>query len=268
MEPEAIDDPGPGVTNSGAEPPCVVHPTAVIDATAAVAPNASIGPCAVVGAGTTVGEGARIGAHGVIGRGCRVGAGAVLAPHVTLYDGVELGEGVAVGSGSRIGPDGFGFAWDGAGHRKIPQVGGVRIGARTVIGANVTIDRGSVGDTLIGADCSIADLVHIGHNARISDGVSLDGMTGVAGSANIDARVTVGGQVAIMGHLTVGEAARVARWGGVTGDVAPGESVSGTPARPVAETRRAERLTRALPRLIKRLEALERTVRGRAEPTS
>lgn len=256
------------MTHPGAETPPGVHPTAVIDATAAVAPTASIGACAVVGAGTTVGEGARIGAHVVIGRGCRVGAGAALAPHVTLYDGVELGEGAVIGSGSRIGPDGFGFAWDGSGHRKIPQVGGVRIGARTVLGSNVTIDRGSIGNTSVGADCRIADLVHVGHNARLADGVSVDALTGISGSTVVERGASIGWQGATSGHLTIGEGARVLAWGGVTQDIPAGEVVAGTPARPVRDTRRAERLTRALPRLIKRLEALERAVRGRAEPTS
>lgn len=251
-----------------AAPEAGIHPTAVIAPDAHVAPSASVGPCVVVGAGSTVGEGARIGAHVVVGRGCRIGANTAVEPHVTFYDGVELGDGAVVGSGSRLGPDGFGFAWDGRGHQKIPQVGGVRIGARTVLGANVTVDRGSVGDTLIGADCRIAELVHVGHNARLGSGVSLDGMTGIAGSCTIEDNVTVGGQVAIMGHLRVGAGVTVARWGGVTGDVGAGLSVSGTPARPRPETRRAERLTRALPRLLKRLDALERAVRGRAEPTS
>jgi UDP-3-O-[3-hydroxymyristoyl] glucosamine N-acyltransferase len=268
VEPRSIVDPPPGVTDPGAETPPGVHPTAVIDAIAAVAPGASIGACAVVRAGTTVGEGARIGAHVVIGRGCRIGAGAVLAPHVTLYDGVELGEGVVVGSGSRIGPDGFGFVWDGSGHRKIPQVGRVVIGARSVLGSNVTVDRGSIGDTVIGADCRIADLVHVGHNARFADGVSVDALTGISGSTIVERGASIGWQGATSGHLTIGEGTRVLSWGGVTQDIAAGEVVAGTPARPVRDTRRAERLTRALPRLIKRLEALERAVRGRTEPTS
>ncbi|HEX2189509.1 MAG TPA: UDP-3-O-(3-hydroxymyristoyl)glucosamine N-acyltransferase [Longimicrobiaceae bacterium] len=251
------------VLHPQADEPPSIHPTAVIGEGSELGAEVSVGACAVIGRGVRIGDGARIGAHVVIGDGCHVGAGSILHPHAVLYPDVRLGAGCTVQSGACLGPDGFGYAFVEGAHRKIPQVGGVRVGGGAEFGANATVDRGSIGQTWLGDGCATGDLVHVGHNARLGASVLLDAHTGVAGSATLGDGVVVGGQVAIVGHLTVGDGVRVAHRGGITHDVPAGESVAGTPARPRREARRADALLFRLPRLVKRLLALERAVLGR-----
>lgn len=247
----------------GSPEPAGVHPAAVIGEGSELGEGVSVGPYAVIGRGVRIGAGARIGAHVSVGDGCRIGAGSTLHPHAVLYPDVHLGDGCVVQSGACLGPDGFGFAFVAGAHRKIPQVGGVRVGDGAEFGANATVDRGSIGQTVLGGGGAAGDLVHVGHNARIGDGVLLDSQAGVAGSATLGNGVVVGGQVAIVGHLTVGDGVQVARWGGITHDVPAGESVAGTPARPRREARRADALLFRLPRLVRRLLVLDRAVLGR-----
>jgi UDP-3-O-[3-hydroxymyristoyl] glucosamine N-acyltransferase len=237
-----------------------IDPTAVFGEGTEVGSGARVGRFAVVGRNVRIGEGARIGSHVVIGDGCRIGARTVIAPHVTLYADVALGDGCTLQSGARVGPDGFGYAWSDGAHRKIPQVGGCRLGDEVALGANATVDRGSVGNTVLGSGCTAADLVHVGHNARLGRAVTMEAQAGIAGSATLGDDVQVGGQVAVMGHLTVGDGVRIARWGGVTQSIAAGEHVSGTPARMHRETRRSQALLYRLPRLLRRLQQIERWV--------
>lgn len=243
--------------------PAAIHPTAVVGEGTELGEGVSLGAFAVIGRGVRLGAGVGVGSHAVVGDGCDVGEHSVIHPHATLYSDVVLGPRSVVQSGACLGPDGFGYAFEEGGHRKIAQVGGVRVGADAEFGANSTVDRGSVGHTVLGDGCATGDLVHVGHNARLGRSVVVDSLAGVAGSAVIGDDVFVGGQVAIVGHLVVGDGVRVARWGGVTQDVPAGESVSGTPARPRRETRRAQALLYRLPRLLRRLLALERAVAGR-----
>jgi UDP-3-O-[3-hydroxymyristoyl] glucosamine N-acyltransferase len=244
-------------------PPAGVHPTAVVDPTAHVSPGAHVGPYAVVEAGARVGARARVGAHAVVGAGSTVGDDAVLHPHATLYPGVEVGDRAVIHSGARIGPDGFGYVFQGGAHRRVPQVGGCRIGADVEVGANSTIDRGSVGDTVVGRGTKIDNLVHVGHNCRIGEHVILAAQVGISGSTRVGDGVVMGGQAGIGGHLTLGAGARIGGQAGVTADVAPGTAVSGYPARPHAEALRAQAGLFRLPALMKRMRALERAVTGR-----
>lgn len=239
-----------------------VHPTAVVEEGAEVAPDASVGPHAVVGAGSRVGAGARLGAHVVVGRGCRVGEGTTLHPHAVLYDGAEVGARCVIHAGARIGADGFGFVWKDGAHRKVPQVGGCRIGDEVEIGANSTVDRGSIGDTVVGRGSKVDNLVHVGHNARIGEHVLIVAQVGISGSTRVGDGAVLGGQAGIGGHLTIGAGARVGAQAGVMGDVPAGASVSGYPARPHAEAMRAQGALFRLPRLRDRVRALERAVRG------
>lgn len=240
-----------------------VHPTAVVEATAEVAPTASVGPYAVIGAGSRVGERARIGAQVVIGRRCQVAAEAVIHPHATLYDGVIVGERSIVHSGARLGADGFGYVWEDGGHRKVPQVGICRIGADVEVGANTTIDRGSVGDTVVGDGTKIDNLVQIGHNCRIGRHVVIVSQVGISGSTRVGDGAVLGGQVGVGGHLEIGPGARIGAQAGVTASVAAGETVSGYPARPHREALRVQAATFRLPELMKRLKDIERAVFGR-----
>lgn len=240
-----------------------VHPTAVLGEGVDVAPSATVAPYAVIGDGARIGERARVGAHTVVGRGCVVAEDAVLNAHVTLYDGAQVGARCIIHSGARLGADGFGFVWDGSGHRKVPQVGGCRIEADVEIGCNTTIDRGSIGDTVVGEGTKIDNLVQIGHNCRIGRHVIIISQVGISGSTRVGDGAVLAGQAGVGGHLEIGAGARIAGQAGVTGSVAAGETVSGYPARPHREAMRAQAALFKLPELMKRLRQLERAVLGK-----
>ncbi|MBB4638630.1 UDP-3-O-(3-hydroxymyristoyl)glucosamine N-acyltransferase [Longimicrobium terrae] len=240
-----------------------VHATAVLGDGVVVASTATVGPYAVVGEGTRVGERARIGAQTVVGRGCEIGDDVVLHPHVTLYDGVRLGERCIVHSGARLGADGFGYVPDAAGLRKMPQVGRCILEADVEVGANTTIDRGSIGDTVVGRGTKIDNLVMIGHNCRIGRNVIIVSQVGISGSTRVGDGAVLGGQAGVQGHIEIGAGARVGGQAGVLGNVEAGATVSGYPARPHREALRVQAAVFALPKLVQRLRALETIVLGR-----
>jgi len=235
-----------------------VHPTAVIHASAVLPESVGVGAHTVIGAGATLGEDVRIGPNCVVGAGVAIGAGTVLYPSVTLYPGSVLGERVIVHAGARIGVDGFGYVSSGGTHRKIPQVGACVIEDDVEIGANCAIDRGSIGRTVVGAGSKLDNLVHVGHNVTVGRGSMLVAQVGVAGSTRIGAGVAIGGQAGISGHLTVGARARIAAQAGVIGDVAPGQAISGYPARDHRDYLKAMAHVMRLPEFVKRLRLLER----------
>ena len=180
-----------------------VHPSAVIDASALIAPSASVGAGVVIGARAAVGERAHIGCGSVLGADVRVGADCLLHACVTLAPGTQLGERVCLQSGVVIGADGFGFARDGVGWIKVPQLGSVRIGDDVEIGANTTVDRGAIDDTIIEAGVKLDNLIQVGHNVRIGEHTIIAGCTGISGSTRIGARCMIGGAVGIAGHLDI-----------------------------------------------------------------
>ncbi|MBL8515578.1 MAG: UDP-3-O-(3-hydroxymyristoyl)glucosamine N-acyltransferase [Betaproteobacteria bacterium] len=186
-----------------------VHPAAVVHAGAEVAASASIAEFASVGAGAVIGDGARVGPGCHIGEGAEIGAGTRLAARVTVADGCKLGARCIVHSGVVIGADGFGFAPDFAGPAggwvKIPQTGRVLIGDDVEIGANTTIDRGALDDTVIGNGVKLDNQIQIGHNVVIGDHTAMAGCVGVAGSARIGSHCMVGGGAIILGHLDVAD---------------------------------------------------------------
>lgn len=247
------------------------RPAPGVHASASVAEDAVLGDGVAVGAGAVVESGARIGAGAVIGptavvgRDCVVGRDSVVHAGSTLYAGTTLGERCIIHSGVRLGVDGFGYAWDGERHRKIPQVGGCVLGDEVEIGANSTVDRGSIGDTVIGSGTKIDNLVHIGHNCRIGEKVIIIAQVGISGSTSVGDGAILAGQAGVGGHLTIGAGARVGAQAGVTGDVAPGETVSGYPARPHREAMRASAALFKLPDLIRRMRKIEKVVMGRSD---
>ena len=235
-----------------------VDPSALIDPAANVSPEAAVGPLTVIGAGARVERGAVIGAGCVIDPGVTVGVECRIYPRVTLHAGTRLGARCVVQSGSVLGSDGFGYATDERGrHHKVPQRGGLSIGDDVEIGANVTIDRGSAADTVIGAGTKIDNLVHIAHNVTIGQNAFIVAQVGIAGSTSIGDHAVIAGQAGITGHAKIGDRARLGAQAGVIGDVPADAEYSGYPARSHREQMRAYALFARLPELFERLKAVE-----------
>ncbi len=216
-------------------PPCPgIHPAAVVAPDARLDPTAEIGPLAVIGARAEIGPRCRIGPGVVIGEGvvlgpeCRIGALASLSHAL-------LGARVAVYPGARIGQDGFGFAVTPAGFRSVPQLGRVVLEDDVEVGANTTIDRGSLHDTVIGAGSRLDNLVQIGHNVRLGRGCVIVAQVGISGSTILEDQVMIGGQAGLIGHLRIGRGARIGAQAGVMSDVAEAAEVIGSPAMAVRD---------------------------------
>jgi UDP-3-O-[3-hydroxymyristoyl] glucosamine N-acyltransferase len=228
--------------------------------------TARLGPGVSVAAGATVGPRARIGARTVLGPGAYVGADAeigedgYLHANAVVYDGCWLGARCVLHAGAVVGSDGFGYVWDGERHRKIPQVGRVRVGDDVEVGANAAIDRATLGETVIGRGTKIDNLVQIGHNVVIGEHSLLCGQAGVAGSTRIGSRVTLAGQAGVADHATIGDGAIATAQSGIVtgGKVEAGAVVSGMPAAPHREFLKRAALIARLPELARRVEALER----------
>ena len=233
-----------------------IHPTAVLGRGVVLGDDVAIGPYVVVGDGATVGAGTRVDAHAVVGAGVTIGEMCQIYPAVTLYSGTELGARVRVHAGARLGSDGFGYVFRDGEHAKIPHVGRCIIDSDVEIGANTTIDRGSIDDTVIGAGTKIDNLVHVAHNVRIGRLCLLMAQVGIAGSVRIEDGCILAGQVGIAGHLTIGRGARLAAQAGVFGSIPAGETWSGYPARPHREALRAQAAMFKMPSLIRALERL------------
>lgn len=236
--------------------PIGIDATAVLGRGVTIGDRVSIGPAAVIGERVWIGDGVVIGARAFVGDDARIGAGSRLFPGASLYANSQLGERVIVHTGAVIGSDGFGYVYRDNRHERIPHVGRCLIGNDVEIGANTTIDRGSIGDTTIGAGTKIDNLVQIGHNVRIGRLCLLMAQVGIAGSSRIEDGVVLAGQAGISGHVTIGAGARIAAQAGVFGDVPAGETWSGYPARPHTEALRAHGALFKLSRLLRPIERL------------
>ncbi|MEM8982235.1 MAG: UDP-3-O-(3-hydroxymyristoyl)glucosamine N-acyltransferase [Pseudomonadota bacterium] len=234
-----------------------VHASAYVDSTASVDPSAEVGPGVVIGAGAAVGANCRIGANCVIGDGASLGANSALSPNVTLADSVVLGMRCRVQSGAVIGSDGFGFAPTSDGWRRVPQVGSVQIGDDVDIGANTTIDRGAIGDTVIGDDVKLDNLVQIAHNVRIGAHTAMAAQCGIAGSTVIGERCLFAGHSGAVGHVTICDGVIVNGKTMVTKDITkPGAYGAALPAMPISDYRRVVARIRQLDKLAARVAAL------------
>ena len=236
-----------------------VHPTATVAPLAKIGANVGIGPYAVIAEDVHVGDDTQIGAHAVIGAGCWIGDGCRIHPRVTLYAGVRLGHRVEIHSGAVLGADGFGYAFDGERYWKFPQAGIVEIGDDAEIGANTTIDRGSLNDTRIGEGVKLDNLVHVGHNVQIGAHTVIAAQTGISGSCRLGHHVVMGGQAGLGDHCTVENGVTVGGQAGILNGktVQSGQVVWGTPARPLARFKEQYGWFARLPELAARVKRLE-----------
>jgi UDP-3-O-[3-hydroxymyristoyl] glucosamine N-acyltransferase len=239
-----------------------VHATAIVAPLARLKPGVGIGPYVVVGEDAHIGEGTEIGAHSVIGAGAWIGAGCRIHPHVTVYSGVRIGDRTEIHAGSVIGADGFGYAFGEGRYWKFPQVGIVEIGDDVEIGANSTIDRGSLEDTRIALGVKLDNLVHVGHNVQIGAHSVIAAQTGISGSSVLGHHVVCGGQVGIADHCELEDGAIAGAQAGIpTGKtIRAGQMVWGTPAREISKFKDAYVWYARLPELAERLKELERKV--------
>ena len=225
--------------DDGDDLPAGVHPTAVVTSSAMVAADARIGPYAVVGERAVIGAGAQLHAHVHVGKDCVVGDECMLMPKVTLVKRVRLGRRVRVHSGAVLGADGFGIAAHEGRWTKIAQLGGVEVGDDCEIGANTTIDRGAIEDTVLENDVRLDNQVQVGHNVRIGAHTAVAGCAAIAGSTRIGRWCLIGGAAGIVGHLEIGDRVTIGAMSLVTHSLRePGEYASGTPIQPKGEWRR------------------------------
>ena len=238
--------------------PPSIHPTAILAASVNVDPSAHIGPYCVLGEKVRIGPGSVLRGLNHVGANCQLGEDVILFPNVTLYPGTEVGNRVSIHSGSVIGSDGFGYVPDGAIHRKVPQIGNVIIRDDVEIGANVTIDRGALGPTVIGKGSKIDNLVQLAHNVALGEHCLIVSQAGIAGSTKLGNYVTLGGQVGLAGHLRIGHRVTIAAQSGVMHNIPDGEKWFGYPAQPDRQTKRQIIALQQLPDLLKRVSELEK----------
>jgi UDP-3-O-[3-hydroxymyristoyl] glucosamine N-acyltransferase len=236
-----------------------VHPSSVVAPTARVAPTASVGPLCVIEDGAIVEDGARIGASCVIGAHCVVGAQSQLKARVTLVTRVTLGKRVIIHSGAVLGADGFGLAFEKDHWIKVPQLGGVRVGDDCEIGANTTIDRGALEDTVLEEDVRLDNQIQIAHNVHIGAHTAMAGCSAVAGSARIGRYCLIGGDAGILGHITIADNVRITAKAMVTQSIEKaGEYSSGLPSQESGVWRRNAVRFRHLDELFRRVATLEK----------
>ncbi|MBI4502846.1 MAG: UDP-3-O-(3-hydroxymyristoyl)glucosamine N-acyltransferase [Gemmatimonadetes bacterium] len=233
-----------------------IAPTARVGIGTRWSGRVALGPGAVLGSGASLGLDCVIGPHVVIGDRARLGDRCRIGPHALLAPDTVLGHQVVIKAGARIGGPGFGYVSPSERHEYVEHVGRCVLEDDVEVGANSTIDRGSVGDTVVAAGTKIDNLVHIGHNVRIGKRCLIMAQVGVAGSTDVADDVVLAGQAGLADHLSVGAGARVGAQSGVIGDIPSGTSVSGYPARPHRDVLRQIAALRRLTPLVNRLEQL------------
>lgn len=233
-------------------------PSAAIDSGATLAEDVDVGAGAVVGPGSRIGSGSRIAAGVVIGRDVTIGADANIGTNVVIEDRCCLGDRARIQPGAVVGGEGFGYVRDGDAWIRVPQIGRVVIGNDVQIGANTTIDRGALEDTVIGDGVLLDNLIQVAHNVRIGEGTAIAGCTGIAGSTVIGRRCTIGGAVGIVGHITIADDVHVTAMSLVSRSIPEaGTYSSGTPLDRHADWRRNAARYRQLDRLARRVGRLE-----------
>lgn len=241
--------------------PVGISERAAIAGTARISGDAAISAFASIGDDVVIGRGVVIYEHVVIGRGSVIGDNTVIYPNVTIYHGSLIGERCIIHSGVVIGADGYGFATLDGVHHKLPQIGIVRIGNDVEIGANSTIDRAALGETVIGDGTKIDNLVMIAHNVKVGKHCLLVSQSGIAGSTVLGDHVVFGGQSGAAGHLKIGDGVQVAAQAAVMKDYPGPAKLGGSPARPLSEYLRIEASLRRVPELIQKVHRLEQQLK-------
>lgn len=236
-----------------------IHPSAIVDPSAEVDPTARIGAQVVIEANVWIGRDVEIGAQSVVGARSRIGAGGRLAARVTLCHDVTIGDRVVIQPGAVIGGEGFGFANERGSWEKIAQLGGVRIGDDVEIGANTTIDRGAISDTVIGNGVKLDNQIMIAHNVQIGDNTAMAGCSGISGSTKIGRNCMIAGGAGLVGHIEVCDNVFITGMTMVTRSITePGSYSSGTAMQPAAEWRKSAARIRNLDDMARRLQQVEK----------
>lgn len=239
------------------------HPSAVVAPSARIDPTAHIGALSVIGEGAVIGARAFIGPHCLVDEGATVGEDVRLTARVTVCHHVQIGDRTVIQPGAVIGGDGFGFAQERGRWIKVPQTGTVRVGADVEIGANTTVDRGAIEDTVIEEGVKLDNLIMIAHNVRVGAHSALAACVGVSGSTSIGRRCMIGGQVGIGGHLTISDDVVITGCTMVSHSIPrPGVYSGGIPLEEAHVWRRLVARFKRIDSLAARLKALERTSRG------
>lgn len=244
-------------------PPWGIHPSAVVSPQARIGPDVRIGPCAVVEAEAVIGQGTIIGSQCHVGHGAHVGADCLLHPRATVHHGCHLGNRVVLQPGCVVGGDGFGLAWEqdenGGRWSKVPQVGRVILGDDVEVGANTTIDRGALDDTVIEEGVKLDNLIQIAHNCRIGRHTAIAACVGIAGSTKIGAYCQIGGAAMIIGHLEICDRVTISAGSFVAKDIrTPGTYTSVQPLMAHEDWKRNAAHLRHLDGMSRRIKALEK----------
>jgi UDP-3-O-[3-hydroxymyristoyl] glucosamine N-acyltransferase len=245
-----------------------IHVTAIVPGSAKIDPTAHIGPYCVLSEGVRIGPRSVLQGTDFIGPNCVIGEQVNLFPNVTVYPATEIGNRVRIHSGTVIGSDGFGYVQDAGVHRKVPQIGSVLIRDDVEIGANVTIDRGALGPTVIGRGTKIDNLVQIAHNVTLGEHCLVVSQAGIAGSSKLGNYVILAGQVGIAGHLKIGNHVSVAAQSGVMRNIPDGEKWLWSPAQPDRQAKRQMVALQQLPDLLRRFNELEKRLDSSLPPST
>ena len=238
-----------------------IHPTAVIGKNVKLGKELSIGAHAVISDESEIGDGSIISPLVYIGEKVKIGTNVLIYANVSVREEAIIGNNVIVHNGAVIGSDGFGFAKENGRYYKVPQIGRVIIEDDVEIGANVTIDRATIGVTTIKRGTKIDNLVQIAHNVTIGEDCAIVAQVGISGSVEVGNNVAMGGQVGVAGHLKIGENSRVLGKSGVTKDIPPNSTVSGFPAQPHMEELKIKATLQRLPILAKIVQGLEEKIK-------